>query len=300
MMKATADLARSITWNGSKQTYYTARLMVDKDLVDDFLRAYAYFRWADDIIDVSSRSEEERISFITRQKSLVDQLYRCENPGMLTPEEEIIADLIRNDRWENSGLQSFIRNMLGIIAFDAHRKGRVISQEELTRYSECLSRSVTDGLQYFIGNGYPYRNSENQYLAATGAHVAHLLRDMVRDTADGFINIPREYLDQHRITPVDLESNPFRAWVKERVELARRYFEEGRRYLDDLGVLRCKIVGHWYCARFEGVLDAIERDGYILREVYREGRKFSSWFKIAGMGLSLTFRHKPEKETGKL
>ncbi len=51
MKASTAALARSITWASSKQTYYTARLMVDKDLVDDCYRAYAYFRWADDIID---------------------------------------------------------------------------------------------------------------------------------------------------------------------------------------------------------------------------------------------------------
>jgi hypothetical protein len=49
MRDATATLAQSITWAGSKQAYYTARLMVDKDLVNDFYRAYAYFRWADDI-----------------------------------------------------------------------------------------------------------------------------------------------------------------------------------------------------------------------------------------------------------
>ena len=30
--------------------------MVDRDLVDDFLRAYAYFRWMDDVIDVTSKS----------------------------------------------------------------------------------------------------------------------------------------------------------------------------------------------------------------------------------------------------
>lgn len=56
MRDATAALARSITRAGSKQAYYTARLMVDKDLVNDFNRAYAYFRWLDDIIDVSSQS----------------------------------------------------------------------------------------------------------------------------------------------------------------------------------------------------------------------------------------------------
>ena len=36
MDTSTAELARSITRKSSKQTYYTACLMVDKDLKDDF------------------------------------------------------------------------------------------------------------------------------------------------------------------------------------------------------------------------------------------------------------------------
>ncbi len=72
MSDATAVLARSITRASSKQAYYTARLLVDKDLVDDFYRAYAYFRWADDIIDASSQSNDQHISFIKRQRELID------------------------------------------------------------------------------------------------------------------------------------------------------------------------------------------------------------------------------------
>ncbi|MCK4450022.1 MAG: squalene/phytoene synthase family protein [Anaerolineae bacterium] len=214
----TAGLAQSITRASSKQTYYTARLMVDKDLVSDFDRAYAYFRWADDIIDVSSQSDDERTSFIRRQRELIDRLYRNERPDDLTPEEEIVADLISHDKGENSGLQSFIRNMFAIIEFDAYRKGRLISQQELTWYSNCLGKAVTDGLQYFIGNGHPYPVTDNRLLAAIAAHIAHLLRDMLLDTADGFINIPREYLEAHGISPEDVDSPPFRAWVRERVD----------------------------------------------------------------------------------
>ena len=55
MSDATAALARAITRAGSKQTYYTARLMVDKALVDDFLKAYAYFRWVDDYRKIIAR-----------------------------------------------------------------------------------------------------------------------------------------------------------------------------------------------------------------------------------------------------
>jgi len=296
-MQTTAGLARTITWTGSKQTYYIARLMVDKDLVDDFFRAYAYFRWVDDIVDASAsndglpRSDSERISFIKRQGTLIDQLYRNERPDNLAPEEEMVADLIAQGREEHSGLRSFIRNMFAIIEFDALRKGRLISQQELTWYTDCVSKSVVDGLQYFIGNGHTYPAPDNRYLAANAAHIAHMLRDTIQDTSDGFINIPGEYLEAHGIGPGDVDSPPFRAWVQKRVELGRQYFREGKHYLDELNVLRCSIVGHWYCARFEGVLNAIERDGYILRAAYRERHRLSSWLRIIWLGVSVTLGH---------
>ncbi len=303
MSDATAALARSITRASSKQSYYTARLLVDKDLVDDCCRAYGYFRWADDMVDASasadagasddvpSQSSDERIAFIRRQRELIDRLYRNERPDGLTPEEEIVAVLIRHDRGENSGLQSFIRNFLAILEFDAARRGRLISQQELTWYSNRLGKAVTDAIQYFIGNGHPYPAADNRYLGATAAHITHMLRDFVLDTADGYVNIPREYLEAHGIAPEDVDSPPFRAWVRDRVEQARQYFCEGKRYLDELEVLRCKIAGYWYCARFEGVLDAMERDGYVLRTVYDERHKLSTWLRMAWLAVSITLRH---------
>lgn len=291
MNESTADLARSITRQGSKQTYFTGRLMIDRDLADDFYRAYAYFRWVDDIIDVSSRSDDERHTFIRHQRELIDRLYRNERPEDLIPEEAMVADLISHDRTKNSGLQSFIRNMLAIIEFDAYRKGWPVGLEEIVWYSNSLAKSVTDGIQYFIGNGYAYPDGDGRYSAAIGAHITHLLRDTLPDTADGFINISAEYLEDHDIGPADVNSDPYRAWVQERVEEARQYFLEGKRYLDELDILRCKIVGHWYCARFEAVLDTIESDGYYLRADYEERRKLSTWLKISWLGVVITFQH---------
>jgi phytoene/squalene synthetase len=243
------------------------------------------------VIDVTSTSDEERLGFIEREQEIIDILYQQGKPDGLAQEEEILADLIRNDRFENSGLRSFIENMFAIIEFDAHRKGRLISGEELDLYTDRLSRSVTDGMQYFIGNGFPYPQSDDRLLAAEAAHIIHLLRDMVEDTAEGYINIPQEYLDEHGITPQDISSEPYRRWVKGRVELARDYFAKGKKYLDSLGVLRCKMVGHWYCARFEGVLDSIERDDYLLRDEYQESRNLSTWLRIATLGLTVPVRH---------
>jgi phytoene/squalene synthetase len=242
------------------------------------------------VIDVESQSSGERVSFIQRQRELIERLYNDESPGDLTPEEEMVADLIRHDRGDGK-LSSYVRKFLAVIEFDAYRKGRLISQDELTWYSDCLGRSVTDGIQYFVGHGHPYPTDENHYLAATAAHITHMLRDMVEDVAEGFINIPREYLEAHSISASDWHSPAFRAWVRERVELARAYFREGKRYLDELQVLRCKIVAHWYCARFEGVLDAIERDDYVLRPRYDKRRKLSAWLHIARLGVSVALRH---------
>lgn len=287
----TAIQSRKITWTSSKQTYFTARAVVDRELVDDFYRAYAYFRWADDIIDVFTQTNKERINFIKRQKELIDTLYSNGQPEELEKEEKILADLIRNDRSKNSGLQSFIRNMFAVISFDAYRKGNLVSQEEITNYIEILGKSVTNGLQYFIGNGHPYPDSKNRYLAAKAAHITHLLRDMTIDIADGFINIPREYVIAEGINLKEIDSSRLRNWVIDQVKQARMWFSEGKLYLDSLEVLRCKIAGYWYCARFEIVLDTIERDDYIVRSTYKERRSLINWFKFIWLTITIVHKH---------
>ncbi len=50
---ADAFLAAKITKAASRQTYYTIRLLVDRNLVDDAYRTYAYFRWVDDALELS-------------------------------------------------------------------------------------------------------------------------------------------------------------------------------------------------------------------------------------------------------
>lgn len=284
-------MARSITWAGSKQAYYTARLLVDRDLKDDFTRAYAYLRWADDVVDVSARSKEERISFIARQLRLIDRLYRSEGPSNLAAEEQMLATLIGNDRGAHSGLQSFIRNMMAIIEFDAHRKGRLVSQQEVDWYTDRVATSVTDGLQYFIGHNCPHPEGRNRLLAVKACHICHLLRDMVPDVADGFVNIPREYLESNRIGPEDTRTPPFQAWVRDRVKLARGHFSAGKQHFDQTDALRAKIAVNWYCARFESLLETIEREGFVLRQSYGERRKLPTLLKIARVGISLSVGH---------
>ncbi len=291
MINASARLARQITWASSKQSYITARLLADRDLADDCLRAYAYFRWADDIIDITLATPEERFDFIARQKTLVERLYRHERPADLTVQETMLADLIAHDRGQNSGLRSFIVNFMAVIEFDAHRRDRLISQRELAVYTTCLGTAVMDGLLYFIGNGHPYLRTSDRNMAVVGAHLTHMLRDTLEDIPAGFVNVPAEDIDRFGIELDQPASEPFRRWVRGQVEQARDSFREGQGYIDSLDVLRAKLAGNWYCARFHCILQSIERDGYTLRADYPERRCLSAWLRMFALAGRVTWEH---------
>jgi len=287
----TATLARRITWASSKQSYLTARLLANRDLADDCLRAYAYFRWADDTIDIRLHSIDERTAFIARQKALIEKMYLHERPLDLSPEEAMLADVIAHDRGPDGGLRSFIRNFMAVIEFDAHRIGRLITQRELSVYTTCLATAVMDGLLYFIGNGYSYPRTPDRTLAVVGAHLTHMLRDTLEDLPVGFINIPIEDIQARGIRLDAVDSEPFRLWVRGQVEQARDCFREGKRYIDSLDVLRARLAGVWYCARFERILNLIERDGYRLRQDYPERRSLAAWTEMLRLALQVTLAH---------
>jgi hypothetical protein len=263
-------LPAAITKAASRQTYYTIRFLADRDRVENAYRAYAYFRWVDNWLDESVSARDERIGFIKRQRGLVDACYRDVPLHDLTPEESMVVDLIRSDGAQNSGLQSYIRNMLALMAFDANRRGRLITHAELTVYTRYLAVGVTEALHYFIGHDDPAPQGSARYLAVTGAHIAHMLRDTCEDTAAGYFNVPREFLDARRIDPYDVASSAYRDWVKNRVALARACFEAGKDYLAQVSNLRCRHAGYAYMARFQGVLNAIEREDYRLRADYED------------------------------
>jgi hypothetical protein len=261
-------LAATITRTASKQTYYTIRFLVDTCLVEDAYRAYAYFRWVDDWLDQEPRPRAERLAFVERQQTLIDGCARGDLLADLTPEECLLADLIQRDTEKNSGLQAYIRNMMAVMAFDADRRGRVISQRELNDYTHRLAVAVTEALHFFIGHNCASPHGEIRYMAVTGAHIAHMLRDALEDATVGYYNIPSEVVAANGIAPWAVESSAYRDWVQERVQTARACFRHGREYLAQVDSMRCRIAGYAYIHRFEAVLDDIERADYVLQARY--------------------------------
>jgi hypothetical protein len=264
------QLAPGITRRASLQTFYTVKLLVDRDRVGDAYRAYAYFRWVDDRLDGGALTPAGRAAFVERQGKLVERAYRGDFSRAVCDEERMLIDLVRGDRTPDSGLQSYIRHMMAVMAFDAERRGRLISEIELANYTRWLAVAVTDALHYFIGHGCHAPRSTDRWHAAAGAHVTHMLRDTLDDIPAGYVNVPREVIEAGRFDPADVASAPYRDWVAGRVALARGYFRAGRAYLRRVENPRCRLAGYAYMARFEGVLDAIERDGYVLQADYAD------------------------------
>jgi len=283
------SLATAITKSASKQTYYTIRFFADRDRVDDAYRAYGYFRWVDDVLDAESSNQDERDAFVNRQVSLLEACYRGETPDDLRPEEWMLADLVHNDTEENSGLQTYLRDMMSVMVFDVQRRDRLITQAELTEYTRLLATAVTEALYYFIGHGDPSPCPEVRYLAVTAAHITHMLRDTYEDIETGYFNLPREILQARGMAPDDVNSQAYREWVTNRVQMARRYFDRSRECIAQVKNLRCRLAGYAYTARFEWVLGAIERDDYYLRPDYSDRKSLRAGLWMGWKVLSSVF-----------
>jgi phytoene/squalene synthetase len=292
-----SDLAPTITKAASKQTYYTIRLLADRDRVADAYRAYAYFRWVDDILDAEldsslsggvrcNRSNHadktvERSAFIQRQKSLLERCYRGETIHDAHTQEQMLIQLVQRDTEKHSGLETYLSNMMAVMSFDAKRRGRVISQNELNEYTRGLAVAVTEALHYFIGHSCYSPHTEARYMAVSAAHLTHMLRDTYADVQAGYFNMPCEVLAANHITPQDVGNHAYRTWVRSRVQLARSYFQYGKEYLRQVGNLRCRLAGFAYIARFEWLLDTIEREGYLLRPHYEERQSVKTGLRMS-------------------
>jgi phytoene/squalene synthetase len=286
-----ARLAASITRAASRQTYTTIRFLVDSERVGDAYRAYAYFRWVDDWLDQEMRPRAERLAFVKRQQDLIERCILGQPPEGLSPEEGFLVSLIRRDPDRASGLQTYIRNMMAVMAFDADRRGRPISQRELNDYTLWLAVAVTEAMHYFIGHNCASPSGQTRYQAVMGAHITHMLRDTLEDVDAGYFNLPAEVMAAQGIAPGDVEKQAYRDWVRDRVQRGRDCFKTGRVYLAQVENLRCRIAGYAYLHRFEVVLDTIEREGFVLRAHYPERVGLRCEAEMIGWALWMALTH---------
>jgi len=263
-----AALAAAMTRRASTQSYLTIRWLTDPARRADAFAFYAYFRWLDDMVDEHLPDAAARRALVDRQRRVLGPA--AGRPADLAPEERMGAALAdAAARPGGAGLGRALDAMCDVMAFDAARRGRLVTAAELDACTQDLAVAVTEALHHCIGHGCRTPH-EGRYVAVTGAHVAHMLRDMAEDLAAGYCNVPAELLDGAPPAFADLAEPALRAWVRDRVALARSCLAAGRRYVAGVDSARCRLAGHAYVARFAWVLDAIEADGFHLRPAYPE------------------------------
>ncbi len=285
-MRDTTRGAARQTRRASMQSYLTIRTLADPAYRQDAFALYAYFRWFDDEVDERLGTAAARLALVARERELLTSAggdastpWRDVSP----PERPLVGLLRRPDgsrRADATGARLAVASMLDVMAFDAARRGRPVGEIELDGYTRSLAVAVTETLHHCIGHGCGAPHDDSRYVAVTGAHVAHMLRDLRQDCAAGYLNVPAEALASG-VSPDEPDSVALRAWVRGRVDHARTCFRTARDYLAQLESARCRLAGHAYLARFEWVLDAIERDGYRLRECYPERSTWRGGLSIA-------------------
>lgn len=286
-------LAPTLTKAASRQTYYTIRFLVDRRLRQDAFRAYAYFRWVDDVLDadlsadpaMQAAQQLERRSFLERQGALLDRCLRGDAPQAADPHEAMLIELVQH-AGPDRGLEAYLRHMMLVMDFDVRRRGRPISQAELNDYTAWLATAVTEAMRYFIGHGTAAPEDETRYLAASGAHIMHMLRDTFEDLQAGYFNVPLELLEAHSIGPGEVDSDAYRAWVSSRVTLARALLDGGRSYFARVQSRRHRLAGLAYIARFEWLGETLEREGFRLRPRYDERRSLAAGLRMSWLVIS--------------
>ena len=287
----TGALAASITRSASKQTYSTIRFLVDRPRVDDAFRAYAYFRWVDDVLDGGPAPDPDpvrgvderaaRLAFLGRQQGLLEASLRGDRPDPLDRHEAMLVDLVANDGGDDPFLRSYLVQMMRVMTFDVGRRGRLVTGQELDDYTGALAIAVTDAMHHFIGGGAGDPPEMDRYRAVRGAHILHMLRDTAEDLRAGYVNVPREVLEAGRIGPGDIGADAYRAWVRERVRQADDDLTAGAAAFARHRCRRQRLAGLAYIARFRWLVDRLERDDFLVRPSYAEAYDLPTRVRMA-------------------
>jgi hypothetical protein len=74
--------------------------------------------------------------------------------------------------------------------------------------------------------------------------------------------------------------------VADRVQLARTYLEAGRAYFARVQNWRHQLAGLAYVARFEWLIEALERDGFTVRPHYDDALTVRTELRMAWLTMS--------------
>jgi squalene synthase HpnC len=211
------------------ENFHVATFLLPRRLHQDFFNVYAFCRWADDLGDeIGDARESVRLLEWWRQELETMYAGAAKHPVFVALRRTVerhalpmepFADLIR----------AFVQDQTVT---------RYRTWEELYGYCRYSAHPVGRLVLYLCG----YRDAERQRLAdatCTGLQLANFWQDVTVDLDKGRVYLPLEVLERNCYSLEDLLARrataEFRAVMREAVEVARRWFQEGQPLAERVG-----------------------------------------------------------------
>ncbi|GDX80775.1 hypothetical protein LBMAG42_25860 [Deltaproteobacteria bacterium] len=181
MLLVTDPWARALTRERNGRAWWALWLALPASGLATFERLYAYFRWADDVVDAPGRRQAEVALFVERQMLVVAGRTAPKTPG----EHAIRAVL---DGQDGVRLLAVVEEMLAALRFDTDRGPAPIPADALLAQAARVGGAFVNAV--WICAGEPGALPVGVDQLAEAACLAHVIRDREIDRALGYENRP--------------------------------------------------------------------------------------------------------------
>lgn len=202
------NLAENTAKSKSPKATFILDLIVGKNIRGYLNLCYAYLRWVDDFVDNPQHNIREKISFVGRQKILIDDFSSSKQAAQISFEESFLFHLIKFAlSRQKTFLIDALKMLVDTIEMDALRlvHNGVYNKEEMKTYIEKNSKAFFDIITWFVAPNNPY-TSQNIYCGKFATRL-FMLRDFEDDVKIGFINITKEDLERYDLDEHSLYIN---------------------------------------------------------------------------------------------
>jgi len=197
-----------------------------------FCLVYAYFRWADDVVDAPHRVPVVIQAFVASQ----EQLIRGERPAVGLPEHALALAL----RESGGEIGPLVGRMWEALDFDAHRGPGPVPAEQIDAQIHRIGDAYLEAL--WRCSGAPGPVPTGVLPLSRAATAAHMVRDLFLDLELGYCNLPAEDLDRLGLDPADLDPASVAPWVLDRCRHIEAWFDEGEAALSRIRKRRARLL----------------------------------------------------------
>lgn len=182
-----AKLRAREAFRAGSSAAWPVRLLCSAAGADAFSCLWAYFRWADDIVDAPRRVRADAMAFVAVQREVLGG-----RRGASCPQEWALVEAIATPEMGDA-LRSAAERMMDALAWDAARGETAPREHELTAQIARIGDAYADAIWTATGEAGSAPEVGRQL--ARLATRAHHLRDLAVDFQLGYCNISIEEME---------------------------------------------------------------------------------------------------------